>query len=468
MRSGQRLDGICSVPDMTSAKHAALPDNSAIFQMAWPMMLRAMMLHGIVVIDAYLVAALGEAAIAAMGLATAVSSLMLGVLHSFSSATQILVAQAYGSGKPVSLKTAFYSGLLINGTAALVCLTGMWFFAGSLMDGFAHSPSIAAEARSYLAVFAFVIVAEVFGQALSAHFNGCGETRLPFYSYLIALPVNVGVSYVLIHGLFGLPALGVTGAAIGSAVSAVMRGAFLLAVIWRENRFYTDVAGWLHGTLGTSFRKHFLFALPIATTFISTHLGGSVAMFIYASMSVNEFAAMTLIKPWVQVVGTFGMAWAQSTGIIVGQLLGQGRSSTALDRFLATAWRGAFVAAALVAIVYVGAILSAEHIYTGLEAATVAALMSFLPILILLPFPKGSNAICGNTLRAAGETVYVMHIFLWSQWAFRIPATWIMVVWLDMSVTWVFSLLLFEEFVKFAPFHLRIFRGKWKHAKPLA
>ena len=70
--------------------------------------------------------------------------------------------------------------------------------------------------------------------------------------------------------------------------------------------------------------------------------------------------------------------------------------------------------------------------------------------------------------RAAGETVYGMHIFLWSQWAFRIPATWIMVVWLDMSVTWVFSLLLFEEFVKFVPFHLRLFKGKWKHAKPLA
>lgn len=93
---------------------------------------------------------------------------------------------------------------------------------------------------------------------------------------------------------------------------------------------------------------------------------------------------------------------------------------------------------------------------------TRSTLISFLPVLLLLPFPKGSNAICGNTLRAGGETVRVMHIFIWSQWLFRVPATAAMVLWLDLSVTWVFSLLLAEELIKFAPFHLRLKKGDWK------
>jgi Na+-driven multidrug efflux pump len=49
--------------------------------------------------------------------------------------------------------------------------------------------------------------------------------------------------------------------------------------------------------------------------------------------------------------------------------------------------------------------------------------MSFLPVLMLLPFPKVSNAICGNTLRSGGETVSVMLILVWSQWLFRVPTT---------------------------------------------
>jgi Na+-driven multidrug efflux pump len=55
-----------------------------------------------------------------------------------------------------------------------------------------------------------------------------------------------------------------------------------------------------------------------------------------------------------------------------------------------------------------------------------------------------------------------MHVFVWSQWLFRVPATALMVLYLDVSVIWVFSLLLAEELVKFAPFHLRLYQGAWK------
>jgi Na+-driven multidrug efflux pump len=62
--------------------------------MGWPLALKAFMLHGIIVVDAYLVSPLGEEALAAMGLAGAISGLLLGVLFAFSNATQIRIAQA--------------------------------------------------------------------------------------------------------------------------------------------------------------------------------------------------------------------------------------------------------------------------------------------------------------------------------------------------------------------------------------
>ena len=192
----------------------------------------------------------------------------------------------------------------------------------------------------------------------------------------------------------------------------------------------------------------------------------SVSGLIYATLPVNQFAAMTIIRPWVQVAGSVGMCWAQAIGIIVAQLLGRQTPASDLDVFLSDAWRGAMLAAAMVAAIYAFVCLSTPWIYADLHRETQAIVLSFLPVLLVLPFPKGSNAICGNTLRAGGDTVYVMHIFVWSQWLFRVPATAFMVLYLDVAVTWVFALLLAEELVKFAPFHLRMFKGNWKHGDP--
>ena len=103
-------------------------------------------------------------------------------------------------------------------------------------------------------------------------------------------------------------------------------------------------------------------------------------------------------------------------------------------------------------------------IYPDLEHETRAILFGFLPILLILQFPRATNAICGNTLRAAGDTVYVMHIFVWSQWAFRVPATALFILYFDLSAFWIMSLFLWEEVLKFLPFHRRLWRGDWKES----
>ncbi len=438
------------------------PGRRAVFNLAWPLALKAMMLHGIVVIDTYLVASLGEAAIAAMGLAGALAGLVLGCLFAFSSATQIRIAQAFGATDARRLKTGFYCGLLINLAVAGLGLLLIWLAGGAIIGSFAHTDWVAQQAQNYLAVFAFVIVSEAIGECLSSHFNGCGQTRIPFLSYLIALPLNILTSIVLIHGLLGMPALGVVGAAAGTAVASVVRALFLSLLFYGNNKAFRDVPGWLDGTFQQSSMRHLIFALPIAGTFVCNTVSSQVCTLLYAQLSIHDFAAMTLITPWVVVAGTLGMSWAQSTGIIVAQLLGRNATSADLDRFLGKAWRSSFVAATLASATYGLICVSAGWLYGGLEPETTAALFSFLVVLLLLPFPKQSNAICGNTLRAAGDTVYVMNVFVGSQWLFKVPMTALFILYLDLSVTWVFALLLFEEVVKFPAFHLRIFKGDWK------
>ncbi|MCC8931987.1 MATE family efflux transporter [Rhizobium sp. 'Codium 1'] len=441
------------------------PTARHVFALAWPMTLKAIMLHGTVVIDTYLVSSLGESAIAAMGLSTAVAGLVLGAILAFANAMQIRTAQAFGTNDRIFLKSVFASGMAVSLAIGLIGLTTIFLFGDALLDVMAPTVEIGSLAKDYLAIFSLVILGEAIGQVISSHFNGCGRTRLPLYSFLLAVPINIASSIVLIHGFLGLPAFGVAGAAMGSAIAVTAQVSYLILRFARVDGGLLRLSGWRQSDFAATLRRHLGFSLPIAATFFSATFAMQVSALIYARLSLNEFAAMTIIGPWIMVTGTVGMQWAQATGIIVAQLLGQKTEKDVLERFLASAWRGAFVASGAVAVLLCAVCLSADWLYSDLGAETRVILLGFLPVLLILPFPKGSNAICGNTLRASGDTVYVMHIFIWAQWLFRIPATAIAVLYLQLPAAWVLSIQLWEEFLKFPAFHRRLHRGDWKDSE---
>ena len=440
------------------------PGATAIFALAWPMTLKALFLHGTVVIDGFLLSSLGEGALAAMGLAAALGGIVLGVIFAFSHAMQIRTAQAFGVGDPVFLKSALGAGLAISAGIGIIGVALIQFWGGALIDALAATSQIASDARTYLTLFAIVILGESIGQPIASFFNGCSRSKLPLYGYLLSLPINVVASIGLIHGLWGLPALGVAGAALGSGIAITVQTLFWAALLAKTNGHLARLAGWRHATFGVTVRRHLTFALPIAATFVSATLATHVCSLIYAKMSLYGFAALTLIAPWNMLAGQIAMQWTQATGIIVAQLLGQHTPEDVLDRFLSRAWIGAFVAAGCVALIFLAMCLSLDWIYPNLEPQTRGILFGFLPILMIIQFPRATNAICGNTLRAAGDTVYVMHIFIWSQWAFRVPATALFVLYLDVPAFWVLSLFLWEEVIKLPAFHRRLWRGDWKHS----
>ncbi|MEM9230356.1 MAG: MATE family efflux transporter [Pseudomonadota bacterium] len=454
--------------DSQNYANTPAPGARDVFTLAWPMTLKAVFLHGTVVIDGYLLSSLGEAALAAMGLAAATGGIALGVIFAFSHAMQIRTAQLFGTGDPVRLKSVLVGGLALSTGIGLLGVGAILTIGDALVTYLAPTQSIASDARTYLTIFAAVILAEAIGQCIASFFNGCGRSKLPLYGYCLSVPVNIVASVGLIHGLWGLPALGVAGAAMGSAIAISLQTVLWALLLLRLNGGLRKVAGWHHGTFGTTLKRHTVFSMPIAATFISATLATHVCSLIYANMALTDFAALTLIAPWNMVTGQISMQWTQATGIIVAQLLGRGTSERVLDLFLSRAWRGAFVTAGVVAAIFLAMCLSLQWIYPSLAPETRAVLFGFLPILLALQFPRATNAICGNTLRAAGDTIYVMHIFLWSQWAFRVPATALLVLYFEVSAFWILSLFLWEELLKFPAFHRRLWRGDWKRSEVAA
>jgi putative MATE family efflux protein len=410
------------------------------------------------------VGGLGEEALAAMGVATAIGGLIIGVLFALANGTQILIAQAFGAVSQHAQKSGFWSGLFVSSCVAAVGIAIFLLWHDSLADKFAKNSTVAGLASSYLFVFTVVIAGLAICQHISVFLYATGKPKLPFYSIVLELPFNALLSYGLIYGYAGLPELGLVGAALGSAVSVWLRAIFLCICLYIAKTEFLFYPGWSQNSFSASVANHLRNALPIAGTFISMHLSVTLCMLIYTQLEVHEFAALTILFLWIRSSGQLVTSWSQATGILVGQLLGQGRVEL-LDGFVGRAWRVAHVLGFVIALIYASTPILFQWVYPNLEDQTIGVLMDLLPVLILLPLVRSSNTICGNVLRAAGQSGYAFKVHVTAQWLFTVPMSAFLVLILNAPVVWVFAIFIFEELLKGLPFHLRMHSGEWKRQK---
>ena len=440
------------------------PNMKKVFGLAWPIGMNAVLLQLILVIDTVLITPLGEASLAAMGIAASIAGIILGLLFAFSNGTQLIIAQAFGAKNAITMSKGFRSGRVVNGVIATVGIILIFTLAKYLIYSIADSDKIAGMAYDYLRTFSMVTIGVAISQNITVYFNATGNSRIPFYANIIEIPVNVVVSLVLIYGFLGLPEMGLVGAAIGSAVAISSRTLFLLSFyakkqaekgVTKENRpdklTFADV------------KYHLQYATPIAGTFVSAVIVGSICMMIYAKLGVNQFAALTLIGPWVKVCAHLSTAWAQASSIIVGQLLGN-KSWGLIDGFISKSWKVSFYIGVIISLGYVSIFYLFKTIYPELQQETVDTLWQFVPILFIIGFIRTSNTFCGNVLRAGGDAKHVFKIHACTQWFVILPLSALFVLYWELSAVWVFALTLLEETIKSIPFHIRMLGGKWKRS----
>ena len=184
-------------------------------------------------------------------------------------------------------------------------------------------------------------------------------------------------------------------------------------------------------------------------------------MMLYSQLSIYEFAALSVLLIWMRSAGQLYNAWAQAIGIHVGQLLGQERNYL-LDYFVKRAWLVALWLGVLVAFINAVMPWFFDVFYPKLQPETVSVVWSLVPLMVLLPLARTSNTVCGNVLRAGGQAAYAFKVHVSAQWLFTVPMTAVFILWLDLSVFWVVTLILVEEMLKGLPFHMRTLSGVWK------
>lgn len=134
---------------------------------------------------------------------------------------QIIIARRFGAKEYDKIGSIFQHGAVSILIFGLFLFTIMRIFSGSLLDFIIKSDNIYAGAMEYINVRQFGIVFVCFNYLFRALYTGLSDTKVITYSTIIMATVNIILDYCLIFGKFGLPEMGIAGAALASLIAEV-------------------------------------------------------------------------------------------------------------------------------------------------------------------------------------------------------------------------------------------------------
>lgn len=142
---------------------------------------------------------------------------------------QIIIARRFGAKEYDKIGSIFQHGAASILIFGLLLFTIMRIFSGSLLDFIIESDNIYAGAMDYINVRQFGIVFVCFNYLFRALYTGLSNTKVITYSTVIMATVNIILDYCLIFGHWGLPEMGIAGAALASLIAEVTATTFFFA-----------------------------------------------------------------------------------------------------------------------------------------------------------------------------------------------------------------------------------------------
>ena len=199
-----------------------------IWKVAYPILISLVMEQMIGLTDTAFLGRVGEIELGASAIAIVYYMVLFMIGFGFSIGAQIIIGRRNGEGRFKDTGKVFWNGLyFVLGLSGIIILLSE-LFTPWMMKFMVSSTAIYDAALSYVSwrlpgmVFAFCTA------MFRAFYVGTTQTKTLTLNSIVMVLSNVVFNYILIFGKFGIPALGITGAAIGSSLAELVSLIFFI------------------------------------------------------------------------------------------------------------------------------------------------------------------------------------------------------------------------------------------------
>lgn len=413
-------------------------------------------------VDTVMIGKMGASEIAAVGIANQVFFLVMMIIFGINSGISVYVAQFWGRKDTKNIKKTMGVSLSFGGLVGLIFSTLAYCFPEEIMKLFVEDLKVIALGVDYLKIIAWSYVFTAVSFSFQIASRGIGKTLQPMIVSAIALSANAFLNYVLIFGAFGMPALGVKGAAIGTLLARIIEVVLMVALIYGGKSILAASIRDLFGFNGKFVRQIFRRAGPVLLNEIFWSLGTIMYMWSVGNLGGEAVASYQITTTIYRFYEIIFIGFASAAGVMIGNQIGGNAEDQAIE-ISRQVVKLSFLLSIFVSIaMYILGPFIINQFNVGLLVSKNARKLFNIYCVYGIARVFNLMMVVG-ILRGGGDTRYAMLMELSCVWLVGVPLAVVSSVLLKLSVIYVVWLFSTEELVKVIGNYRRFKSKKWVH-----
>lgn len=397
--------------------------------------------------------------VGAIGNANQITNLLIIVFSVVCTASMILIAQYLGaedtSGLPRLYSVSLLTNIVFGGVVSLL----LYFGAPLIFHLMGVKPEFFDSAVLYLRIVGGGMVFQSVFLTFTAFFRSNQMMLQGMAASVTMNLLNLVGNVILINGLFGLPALGVAGAAISSVISRIVGVVVIAAMFLRRMPGLLSLKA-LRPFPVKELKKLLGIGFPTGGEALSYDLSQVAIQTICNSFAVFMVNTRVYANMFAMLSYMFGSALAQSTQVLAANLMGAGNIEET-DRRVRSSVAAACVVSGAVSILL---LLFARPLYSLFTKDGEILALCGLIMLIDLPLELGRqvNTIVGHCLQSCGDIRFPTTICVVSAWLTAVGGGFVLGHICGLGLVGVWLAMALDECLRAVLFIFRWKGGKWK------
>ncbi len=402
------------------------------------------------------------ASIAAVGITNQLIFIGLSLVQSLNIGATAMVARYIGAKREDRIDAVVRHIILLTQLFLVLPILYLGLIKSQMMmEFFGAEADTIGIGINYFRILTLGFVFQAFNFSLFAALRGAGNTQIPMRINVIVNLLNVFGNAILIFGLLGFPALGITGAGISTSLSQVTASVILVFYLLKTK-----------GVIKLNFKNKFQFdkdiiynlvkiGIPASLEQIAFRVGILIFAKLIASLGTVAYATHQISINILNLSFTPGQSFGIAGSTLTGRSLGAQNPDLAENYINESKNIGALIAAIMgIMFFFFGEYVI--RLYTDApevisEGTKILKLMAFI-----MPFQTSQLIISGG-LRGAGDTVWTLVSTLIGVVFIRLILSYYFVLVLDIGLFGAWLAVLVDQFIRWILIVIRFKTNKWKY-----
>ncbi len=431
----------------------------SLFILVIPIVIQNLITSAVSMADVIMLGRVDQTSLSASSLAAQVQFLLNIVYFGLDSALTILASQYWGKKDTKVISKILGIGLIICMSLSTVATVLALLVPESVIKIWTNDVELQRAGAEYLRYVAASYFFAGISRPYLSIMKSCERVKLSMAVSMVTMGLNVFLNAILIFGLFGMPAMGIIGAALATSISRGIELVICLADFFKQ-KIIPKALGNMFSIPRVLLSDFVRYSLPAFMNDALWGLAFNMNSIIMGHLGSDIVAANSVVTVARDLVTTVGFGISAAAAILLGKEIGSG------DLKLARSDASSILKVSFIASVLQGIVLFIAMPYIPNLVKISDTAKNYLTVMLIIStvYQMGqiiNTVLIASLFRCGGNSKYGLVLDIISMWGVAVPLGLISAFVLKLPPIIVYAITCTDEFIKmpFAIHHYK--KGNW-------